>query len=91
MKHPEPVFDPRVIEALNRAKDLPSIPAVALEVLRVAQDEEAGAEDLASVVCLDPVLAARVLKAANSVLFCGVGEITTLRRACSRLDSGPSS
>ena len=85
MKHPEPVFDPRVIEALKRAKDLPSIPAVALEVLRVAQDEEAGAEDLASVVCLDPVLAARVLKAANSVLFCGVGEITTLRRACSRL------
>jgi diguanylate cyclase (GGDEF)-like protein len=85
MTHPEPVFDPRVIEALKRAKDLPSIPAVALEVLRVAQDEDAGAEDLASVVCLDPVLAARVLKAANSVLFCGVGEITTLRRACSRL------
>jgi diguanylate cyclase (GGDEF)-like protein len=85
MKHPEPVFDPRVIEALKQAKDLPSIPAVALEVLRVAQDEEAGAEELASVVSLDPVLAARVLRAANSVLFCGVGEITTLRRACSRL------
>ncbi len=81
----DPVFNPRVIETLKLAKDLPSIPAVALEVLRVAQDENAGAEDLAAVVSLDPVLAARVLRAANSVLFCGVGEITTLRRACSRL------
>ena len=85
MKPTEPVFNPLVLETLKGVKDLPSMPAVALQVLRVAQDENSGAEDLAAVVSLDPVLAARILKAANSALFCASGEVTTLRRACSRM------
>ncbi len=85
MPEQEPVFDPRVLEALTNARDLPSVPAVALEVLRVAQDEDASAEDLASVVSLDPALAAKVLKVANSALFARRTEVTTLHRACAQL------
>ena len=78
------LVDPCVLDALKPTEDLPSMPAVALEVMRVAQDEEAGAEELASAVSLDPVLAAKILKVANSSLFSGKAEVTTLRRACAR-------
>jgi diguanylate cyclase (GGDEF)-like protein len=85
MTDQDPGFDPVVLEALKNARDLPSVPAVALEVLRVAQDEDASAEDLAAVVSLDPALAAKVLKVANSALFARRTEVTTLHRACAQL------
>jgi len=79
------VLDPRVRSALGRARDLPSVPAVALEVLRLARDEEASAGQLADVVSLDPALAAKILKIVNSALMGRGCEIVTLKRACAQL------
>ncbi len=68
-------------EALLKADNLPSLPAVALEVLRLTQDEESTVDDLAQCLSRDPALAAKLLKLSNSSLF-GMGqEITTLQRA----------
>jgi diguanylate cyclase (GGDEF)-like protein len=81
----ELVIDPSVRNALDRARDLPSVPAVALEVMRLARAEEADAAALAEVVSLDPALAAKILKIANSALMGPTTEIVTLKRACAHL------
>jgi diguanylate cyclase (GGDEF)-like protein len=81
----ELVVDPTVRSALERARDLPSVPAVALEVMRLARAEEADAAALAQVVSLDPALAAKILKIANSALIGPSIEIVTLKRACAHL------
>lgn len=66
---------------LSRAEHLPSLPAVALEVLRIAQDEDARLDDLAACLSRDPALAAKLLKLANSSLFRTGKPVSTLQRA----------
>ncbi len=51
---------------LERADKLPSVPAVAAEVLRVSQREDCSIETLVRVISLDPSLSSRLLKLANS-------------------------
>ncbi len=75
------LFERELPAVLGQADNLPSLPAVALEVLRLSQDENASLDELASCLSRDPALAAKLLKLANSSLF-GVGrEVTTLQRA----------
>lgn len=75
------LFDKELPAALTRADNLPSLPAVALEVLRLSQDEDATLDDMASCLSRDPALAAKLLKLANSSLFGGGKAVTTLQRA----------
>lgn len=58
---------PRMVaKSLVRAPYLPSLPAVALEVLEVARSPDASLQDYASVIEHDPALTARLIGAANS-------------------------
>lgn len=66
---------------LSEAENAPSLPAVALEVLRISEDEEASLDDLAAVIALDPALAAKLMRYANSTLYNPGSEVTTLQRA----------
>jgi diguanylate cyclase (GGDEF)-like protein len=75
------VFDKELPATLARADNLPSLPAVALEVLRISQDEDATLDDMAACLSRDPALAAKLLKLANSSLFGGGKSVTTLQRA----------
>src|SRR5262245_1285452 len=79
------VFEKELPAVLRRADDLPSLPAVALEVLRISQDEDATLDDMASCLSRDPALAARLLKLANSSLFSTGKTVTTLQRATTLL------
>ncbi|MAE94449.1 MAG: hypothetical protein CL910_07300 [Deltaproteobacteria bacterium] len=72
-------------QELTRAEDLPSLPAVAVEILRLSGDEGAGFEDYGQVLASDPVLAAKLLKLANSPMFGLVREVTDLKDATSLL------
>jgi diguanylate cyclase (GGDEF)-like protein len=53
---------------LLRADDLPRIPAVAVEVLRLCREEETTLEELARALSFDPALSNRLLRFANSSL-----------------------
>ena len=75
------VFEKELPAILTRADNLPSLPAVALEVLRISQDEDATLDDMASCLSRDPALAAKLLKLANSSLFSSGKAVTTLQRA----------
>jgi len=74
-------FEKELPEVFSKADHMPSLPAVALEVLRLTQDEDSTIDELATCLSHDPALAAKILKLSNSSLF-GMGqETTTLQRA----------
>ncbi len=54
-----------ILEKLRSAENLPSLPVVALEVLRLARSETASAAEIARTIEHDPALASKVLKVAN--------------------------
>jgi diguanylate cyclase (GGDEF)-like protein len=82
-KSSEAAITPAVkdLSALNLESTLPSLPAAALEVLRVCQNPTATVDELAEVLALDPMLAGRVLRVANSAFYHRRSEVTTLQRA----------
>ncbi|MCA9751107.1 MAG: HDOD domain-containing protein [Gemmatimonadetes bacterium] len=59
----------RVQSILANIENLPSLPSVVMQTLRLANDESAGANDFEEIIRQDQVLAARVLKLVNSPFF----------------------
>jgi putative nucleotidyltransferase with HDIG domain len=89
----EGYFDPHIVSALARLRSiriedvldnvrrLPVYPGVALEVLRLAADEDAGPREFEALVSRDQVLAGLVVKAANSSLASPARTISSIRQA----------
>lgn len=69
---------------ISRNENLPTLPQVALMVLKRADDPLAGARELEVIINSDPSMAAKVLKVANSAAY-GGGNVTTLGRAVALL------
>ena len=74
-------FEPIEISKLQLAGSRPSLPAVAIEVLRICQDPESDIADLAERLSRDPILASKVLQMANSAYYNRGNEVTSLNRA----------
>jgi putative nucleotidyltransferase with HDIG domain len=68
------------IEALLKA-ELPPLPGSALRVANLAQDMNASTRAVADAIGTDPVLAARVLRAANSPMYSSERRVTALPTA----------
>ena len=77
---------PHPVDVVARqVKEISTLPQVALKVIEVARDPDAGAADLKAVVEGDPALSARVLRIVNSA-SCGVrSTVTNLHQAISYL------
>ncbi len=74
------------IEAvMRRVNEVSTLPHVAMRVLEVARDPNAGAGDLRAIVEGDPALSARVLRCVNSAAYSLRTEITNLQQAISYL------
>jgi HD-like signal output (HDOD) protein len=67
--------------------DLPPLPGVAERVLTCLSDPKYDAAKLSEVIAEDQVIAAAVLRMANSALFAAVNKITSLQSAVTRLGS----
>ncbi len=74
-------FEPIEISELSLTDSLPSLPTVALDVLRICQDPASDIGDLAEGLSRDPILAGRVLQMANSAYYNRGAEVTSLNRA----------
>lgn len=70
---------------IANADNLPSPPNVALEVMRVAEDPNARAEDLGAIIRNDPALAVRLLRTVNSAAYGLPKKIDSIERACALL------
>ena len=75
----------KLTEKLRASRSLPSLPAVAVELLQLCQDPEVDLGRIASRLEQDPALAARLLRVANSAFYSGGAEVKTLKRAVSML------
>jgi diguanylate cyclase (GGDEF)-like protein len=69
---------PRFVDYASR---LPSLPGVALEVVRLAKQDWAGIDEIAAVISRDPALSAKLLKLANSPLYLRRRPATSLQDA----------
>ncbi len=67
------------------AFEVPTLPAVATQVLAMVEDEDSNAAQLAALICKDQALATHLLRLANSPAFCGVTRIVSLQQAITRL------
>lgn len=70
-----------ILELAKKIQGLPTLPAIYLQVDRISRDQKASAADVAQVVSSDPAFAASLLRVANSALYSGKEEVSTVTRA----------
>ena len=75
----------RIHQRVEETLDLPAMPTIAQEVMRLRVDPNAGAMELAQVVGQDPSLAAQVISWASSPYYGYQGKIDSLQTAISRV------
>ena len=68
-------------DVIKKASDLPSMPDVAFEVIRVADQAESSASTVAATLSRDPSLSARVLRLANSAFYGMAREVHTIQES----------
>lgn len=69
----------------DKGLSLPTLPDVALQVRAIAEDPDSSTHDLATAIARDPAIAARLVQVANSPLYRGLTEITSLPQIVTRL------
>jgi diguanylate cyclase (GGDEF)-like protein len=75
------ITTPLDLSALDIESSLPSLPAAALEVVRVCSDPDGDIRELADALARDPMLASQVMRVANSAHHYRGAEVTSLQRA----------
>ncbi len=70
-----------LLEQILAADNLPSPPALAMQVLKLVQSDDASVKQIAEVVGRDPAMAGRLLKLVNSSLFSRGRKIGSLEQA----------
>lgn len=80
-EQPEFLNDSKLLSSLKNCTSLPSPPAIALKVIELAQDPEVNISKVADVVSMDPALAAKILRVANSPLYALQRKTENLRQA----------
>lgn len=70
-----------LLEELLSSSQLPSVPAVAIQLLQVCRDPDSDPSDIVRVIRNDPALAAKILRSVNSSYFSFRSEVTSLERA----------
>jgi HD-like signal output (HDOD) protein len=68
-------------EVADQVSEISTLPAVALRIMEVAGDPEAGAQELKAVVEADPTLCVRVLRCVNSPVYGLRDEVADLNHA----------
>ena len=77
------------IEEYTRgAKELPTLPGVALKILETVQNDQTGLKELGDIVATDPPLSAKILKLVNSPFFGFPTKIGSVNHAINLLGTG---
>lgn len=71
----------RIKELIEKDLPLPSLPAIAVNILKAVRDNQATLTALGEIITADPALTARMLKIANSDMFSRNGSIHSVARA----------
>jgi HD-like signal output (HDOD) protein len=77
----ERIVDPGQLQTmLSNFEELPTIPDILFHILKILDDPDSGASDLAEVVRLDVPLTARILRLANSPYYSTRGDMGDIHR-----------
>jgi len=68
-------------QRLALCRNLPSLPAVAVQIISLAQDPDADLAEVARTIALDPALSTKLLRIANSPLYATARRVDNLRQA----------
>jgi len=79
------VIDDTLKRRLNYCTTLPSLPAVAVKIIEMANDPDADIRKVCEYISLDPVLSAKLLRTANTPLYKSRRVATNIRQAVSIL------
>lgn len=74
-----------IIQRLKDIRELPAVPEILLRIMQLIKDPNVSISNITQYIKEDPVITAKVLQIANSPLFRGTHEITSLTYAASRL------
>lgn len=77
----ECVLDESLRQKLLESPRLPTLPAVALQVIDLVADEHAHAEQIAAVIEKDPALSSKILRTVNSSFYALPRRCSTIRHA----------
>lgn len=69
------------LDSVVASPHLPSLPAVAFEVIDLVQRPDVGIEQLAATIGNDPALSSKILKTVNSSFYAQARSITTINQA----------
>ncbi|ADW17583.1 diguanylate cyclase [Desulfobulbus propionicus DSM 2032] len=75
----------KALNAILSSASLPTLPAVAAKVLEVTSQDDISFPDLTTLIAQDMALSARILKVANSALYCFPQKIGSISQAVSLL------
>jgi diguanylate cyclase (GGDEF)-like protein len=79
-------MNPTLEKKLEGCKTLPTLPAIASEIVRLCNNETSDVASLAALISKDPAIATKILSMANSIMFVGrAGVATTVSQAVARL------
>jgi diguanylate cyclase (GGDEF)-like protein len=78
-------MQPAIRERLEKCSNLPSLPAVALQVLRLCQGEDLDLGQIAKVITNDPALSAKMLRLVNSPSYGLRQQVKTISHALALL------
>lgn len=77
----ERIIDSENLQAmLANFEELPTLPDILFQILKILDDPQSGASDLADVVRLDAPLTARILRLANSPYYSTRGDMADIHR-----------
>ena len=79
------MLDDKLKTRLNYCTTLPSLPAVAVKIIELANDSDADIGKACQYISLDPVLSAKLLKTANAPIYKSRRIATNIRQAVSIL------
>ncbi len=79
------MLDDKLKSRLNYCTTLPSLPAVAIKIIELANNPDADIGEACQYISLDPVLSAKLLKTANAPLYKSRRVATNIRQAVSIL------
>src|SRR5947199_120907 len=80
-----PPLTERFVADIEGLSDLPSLSPVLAHLIATLDREDASVAEVAAIIRQDPVIAARVLRAANSAAYIGRSSVSSIRDALLRL------
>jgi diguanylate cyclase (GGDEF)-like protein len=71
----------QLVERIRQCQNLPSLPAIAVQVLDLAQRADVGIAEIAQVISRDPALSGKILRTVNSSFYARSQTISTISHA----------